>query len=31
VKINKPIAQVTYELEETEPGVIEAMVRNAVK
>lgn len=31
VSINKPIAQVTYELEEIEPGVIEAMVREAVK
>ena len=31
VKINKPIASVTYELEEIEPGVIEAMVKAAVK
>ncbi len=27
LKANKPIANVTYELEEVEPGVIEAMVR----
>jgi len=27
LKTNKPIAEVTYELEELEPGVIEAMVR----
>jgi predicted GTPase len=31
VKINKPIAQVTYELEEIEPGVIEAMVKAAIR
>ena len=31
VKINKPIASVTYELEETEPGVIEAMIKKVVK
>lgn len=30
VKVNKPIAQVTYELEELEPGVIEAMVKAAI-
>ncbi len=28
--VNKPIANVTYELEEVEPGVIEAMVREAL-
>lgn len=28
---NKPIANVTYELEEVEPGVIEAMVRTALE
>lgn len=27
IKVNKPIANVKYELEEVEPGVIEAMVR----
>ena len=27
LKVNKPIAEVTYELEELEPGVIEEMVR----
>ena len=31
LKTNKPIAEVTYELEEIEPGVIEAMVRKVVK
>ena len=31
LKTNKPIAEVTYELEELEPGVIEAMVRSVVK
>ncbi|HPC83083.1 MAG TPA: cyclic 2,3-diphosphoglycerate synthase [Thermoanaerobaculaceae bacterium] len=31
VKVNKPIVQVTYELEELAPGVIEAMVREVVK
>ncbi len=31
LKTNKPIAEVTYELEELEPGVIEAMVRQVVK
>ncbi len=31
VKVNKPIASVTYELEETEPGVIEAMIKKVVK
>ncbi|HUK13602.1 MAG TPA: cyclic 2,3-diphosphoglycerate synthase [Thermoanaerobaculaceae bacterium] len=31
LKVNKPIAEVTYELEELEPGVIEAMVRKVVK
>ena len=31
VTVNKPIAAVTYELEEIEPGVIEAMVKAAVK
>lgn len=30
VKVNKPIAEVTYELEELEPGVIEEMVRRVV-
>jgi hypothetical protein len=30
VKINKPIAQVTYELEELEPGVIESMIKAAI-
>jgi predicted GTPase len=30
LKVNKPIAGVTYELEELEPGVIEAMVRKVV-
>ena len=31
LKVDKPIAEVTYELEELEPGVIEEMVRAAVK
>jgi predicted GTPase len=31
LKANKPIAEVTYELEELEPGVIEEMVKIAVK
>ncbi len=31
LKTNKPIAEVTYELEEIEPGVIEAMVKKVVK
>jgi predicted GTPase len=31
VKINKPIAAVTYELEEMEPSVIERMVKAVVK
>jgi predicted GTPase len=31
IKVNKPIAEVTYELEELEPGVIEGMVRGVVK
>jgi predicted GTPase len=31
LKVNKPIAEVTYELEEMEPGVIEQMVRRVVK
>jgi predicted GTPase len=31
ISVNKPIATVTYELEELEPGVIEAMVRKAVE
>jgi predicted GTPase len=31
LKVNKPIAGVTYELEELEPGVIEELVRNVVK
>jgi predicted GTPase len=30
LKVNKPIAEVTYELEELEPGVIEAMVKKVV-
>jgi predicted GTPase len=30
LKVNKPIAGVTYELEELEPGVIEEMVRKVV-
>ena len=30
VKVNKPIAEVTYELEELEPGVIEEMVQKVV-
>ncbi len=30
ININKPIAGVTYELEETEPGVIEEMVKKAI-
>jgi predicted GTPase len=31
LKVNKPIAEVTYELEELEPGVIEAMVKRVAK
>jgi len=31
LKVNKPIAEVTYELKELEPGVIEEMVRNALR
>ena len=31
LKANKPIAEVTYELEELEPGVIEEMVKKVVK
>jgi predicted GTPase len=31
LKVNKPIAGVTYELEELEPGVIEEMVKKVVK
>ena len=31
LKTNKPIAEVTYELEEIEPGVIEELVREVVK
>ncbi len=31
LKVNKPIAEVTYELEEIEPGVIEEMVRAVLK
>jgi predicted GTPase len=31
LKVNKPIAEVTYELEELEPGVIEEMVRKVVR
>jgi predicted GTPase len=31
LKVNKPIAGVTYELEELEPGVIEEMVRKVLK
>ena len=31
LKVDKPIAEVTYELEELEPGVIEEMVRAIVK
>ncbi len=31
LKANKPIAEVTYELEELEPGVIEEMVRKLLK
>ncbi len=31
LKVNKPIAEVTYELEELEPGVIEAMVKGVLK
>ena len=31
LKVDKPIAEVTYELEETEPGVIEEMVRKVVR
>jgi predicted GTPase len=30
LKVNKPIAEVTYELEELEPGVIEQMVKRVV-
>jgi predicted GTPase len=30
LKVNKPIAEVTYELEELQPGVIEEMVRSVV-
>jgi predicted GTPase len=30
LKVDKPIAEVTYELEELEPGVIEAMVKKVV-
>ena len=30
ITIDKPIANVTYELEEVEPGVIEEMVRKVV-
>jgi len=30
IKINKPIANVTYELEEVEPGTIEELVKKAV-
>jgi predicted GTPase len=30
ISVNKPIAGVTYELEEMEPGVIEQMVRQVV-
>jgi predicted GTPase len=31
LKVNKPIAEVTYELEELEPGVIEEMVRKILR
>jgi predicted GTPase len=31
LKVNKPIAEVTYELEELEPGVIEEMVKKAIE
>jgi predicted GTPase len=31
LKVNKPIAEVTYELKELEPGVIEEMVRNVTR
>jgi predicted GTPase len=31
LKVNKPIAEVTYELEELEPGVIEQMVKSVLK
>ena len=31
LKTNKPIAEVTYELEEIEPGVIEAMVKKILR
>ena len=31
LKVNKPIAEVTYELEELEPGVIEQMGKKAIK
>ena len=31
LKVNKPIAEVTYELEELEPGVIEQMVKKVIK
>ncbi len=30
LKVSKPIANVTYELEETEPGVIEHMIREVI-
>ena len=30
LKPNKPVANVTYELEEVEPGVIEKMVAKAI-
>jgi len=30
IKVNKPIAEVTYELEEIEPGVIADMVKAAI-
>ncbi len=30
ISVNKPIASVTYELEEVEPGVMESMIRDAV-
>ena len=31
ITVNKPIATVTYELEELEPGVIETMVRSVLE
>ena len=31
LKVDKPLAGVTYELEELEPGIIEEMVKNALK